>query len=38
MLFKVKAKAEQKKLEAQGMKMGQDFVGCKLFSALLALS
>lgn len=32
MLFKAKAKAEQKKLQAQGMKMGEDFVGCKFLS------
>lgn len=30
-LFKAEAKAEEKKLEAQGMKEGEDFLSSKLF-------
>lgn len=35
MLFKAKAKAEQKKMEAQGMKMGDDFLSCKYYDPLV---
>lgn len=29
-MFKAKAKAEEKKMQAEGLKAGEDFVGCKL--------
>lgn len=29
MMFKLKAKAEQEKLQAEGMQRGEDFVDCK---------
>ena len=31
-MFKAKAAAEAKKMQAEGLKAGEDFVGCKLFS------
>lgn len=30
-IFKAKAKAEQKKMEAEGLKRGEDFVDCKIW-------
>ena len=35
-MFKAKAMAEKKKMQAQGMKAGEDFVDCKLLSPELA--
>jgi hypothetical protein len=36
--FKAKAKAEEKKMEAQGMKEGEDFLKSMFYAVFLALS